>query len=58
MPIANFSYLPVVVQFFGLTVTDLPAYVVQDGKGKKYISKNMKDGQLAPWLDEYLVSFL
>ncbi|CAM6096142.1 unnamed protein product [Calypogeia fissa] len=46
------------LQFFGLKGENLPAYVIQTDKGEKYVSKNAKPEQLAPWLDDFLADKL
>jgi hypothetical protein len=46
-----------VLQYFGLNEEDLPAYVIQNEKGKKFIKQNVEAEQLAPWLEDFLVSF-
>ncbi|CAM6081511.1 unnamed protein product [Calypogeia fissa] len=46
------------LQFFGLEPENLPAYVIQTDKGKKYVEKNAKPEQLAPWLDDFVAGNL
>ncbi|CAM6117872.1 unnamed protein product [Calypogeia fissa] len=46
------------LQFFELKGENLPAYVIQTDKGEKYVSKNTKPEQLAPWLNDFLADKL
>ncbi|KAF5768099.1 putative protein disulfide-isomerase [Helianthus annuus] len=42
-----------VLEYFGLTVDQTPALLVQDTKGVKYVSQNVQADHIAPWLKDF-----
>ncbi|KAK1411331.1 hypothetical protein QVD17_37879 [Tagetes erecta] len=42
-----------ILEFFGLKEDNTPALMLQDTKGVKYVSKNVKVDHIAPWLKDF-----